>query len=145
MTWSYTGPSHSDNDEVRFLIGDTDTTDQQITDEEITYLVTREGSVFGAAVEACKSIAAKYARLVDKSVDGLSISFSQLQAHYSALSKTLSSKSSAKNATPYAGGISVTDRNTDEADSDRVKPVFVRGDFDFPGNEPGIVADIPES
>ena len=39
MSWEYQGPSASDKDEVRFLIGDTDVEDQLLSDEEIQYLV----------------------------------------------------------------------------------------------------------
>ena len=34
---------------------------------------------------------------------------------------------------PYAGGISDSDKKAAEADSDRVKPHFVIGQFDHPG------------
>ena len=39
MTWSYSGnPGASDLDHIRFLIQDTDTTDQLFSNEELTYL-----------------------------------------------------------------------------------------------------------
>ena len=42
MTWSYSGdPANSTNDSIRFLIGDTDTNDRLITNEEIAYIVTQ--------------------------------------------------------------------------------------------------------
>lgn len=34
---------------------------------------------------------------------------------------------------PYAGGISVADKQSNESNTDRVKPRFMRGQFDFPG------------
>lgn len=36
---------------------------------------------------------------------------------------------------PYAGGISIADKESRESDSDRVRPAFTRDDFAYPGNE----------
>ena len=42
MTWTYSGnPSSTERDAVRFLVGDTDTNDQLLSNEEIDYLVTQ--------------------------------------------------------------------------------------------------------
>jgi len=44
--------------------------------------------------------------------------------------------------TLYAGGISKSDKQLDEADSDRVQPRFKRGQFEFPGTiRPSISTD----
>jgi len=56
---------------VRLLVGDTDTTDQQIQDEEITFALSQNGNnVYLTASWVARSIAAKYARLVDTDLDG---------------------------------------------------------------------------
>jgi len=53
MTWTYSGnPANSSSDAVRFLIGDTDTTDQLISNEEIAYLVTVHGNIRRVASES---------------------------------------------------------------------------------------------
>ena len=78
MSWTYSrDPSVSDRDKVRFLIGDTDVDDQLISDEEIDWLLTEESSVTSASVRACETVAAKFARLADKSVGDLRLSLSQ--------------------------------------------------------------------
>lgn len=76
--WSYTGnPDARPIDMVRFLIGDTDSENQQLNDNEITALLTQgSGDANRAAVFACRSLATKYAAKADysRSVGGLSIS-----------------------------------------------------------------------
>jgi hypothetical protein len=77
MTWTYSGnPAASALDQVRFTIGDTDTTDQQLSNEEITWLVSARGSAPLAAPYAAEAIAAKLARESDssKSVGDMSLS-----------------------------------------------------------------------
>jgi hypothetical protein len=79
MTWTYTGdPSVSDRDKVRFLIGDTDTTDQLINDEEIAWALDLTGDdIYQSAHDLCITLGAKFARLAtSKSVGGLSLSYS---------------------------------------------------------------------
>ena len=77
MTWTYSGnPGSSTRDEVRFLIQDTDTTDQLLSDEELNYLVTAYGDAYGAAVAAVGVLMGTAARAVEesKTVGDLSIS-----------------------------------------------------------------------
>ena len=72
MVWSYSGdPSSSDRDALRFLIGDTDTSDQQLVNEELDYLLTEHGAVGPAGIAACRAMIGKYARLVDQSTGSI--------------------------------------------------------------------------
>lgn len=84
MTWSYSGnPASSNKDEVRFLIGDTDTTDQLLSDEEINYTLVESGSNYQAAHDSAYAIASTFARMASsKSVGDLSLSFSDRAASY---------------------------------------------------------------
>lgn len=130
MTWSYSGdPSSSNQDAVRFAIGDTDSADQLITDEEIAYLLT-DSTVTAASIAACEALAAKFARQVDRSVGNLSLSSSQRAAQFRELAATLR-KRTGYLARPYAGGISVADKEARDADTDRVKPIFTRAQHRF--------------
>lgn len=138
MSWSYSGnPSSSTLDEVRFLIGDTDTTDQLIQNEEITYLLTEtDGNVYEAAIYAARSIAAKFSREADKKIGDYSISASQRASAFFNLAKQLElsqKKNLVSKVRPYAGGISVTDKQVDEQNTDRTVPAFSRNDMNFPG------------
>ena len=140
MTWTYGGdPSANSRDAVRFLIGDTDTADQQLTDAEIAYLVTAEGGVSAAAVAAVRALLAKFARLVDKSVGDLSVSYSQRRDQYQALLGELKTRHAMRSATPFAGGISLAQKDSVEDDSDRVPPAFERDQFRIAGTD-----DSPE-
>jgi len=78
MTWSYGGdPANSTTDRVRFLCGDTDTTNQQVTNEEISFLLSEVNSdAYLAAASACEAMASKVSAKADysRSVGDLSIS-----------------------------------------------------------------------
>jgi len=137
MSWTYSGdPSYSDLDLVRFLIGDTDTTAQQLTDEEILGAITIAGGVYPAAIMAVRQLASYYARRADKSVGDLSISYSQIAKNYRDLVGQLQTQAITLGGTapPYAGGISVSDKQIDEGDSDRVAPAFTVGMHSFDKN-----------
>ncbi len=84
MTWTYTGdPNVSDRDRIRFLIQDTDTTDQLVSDEEIAWALTEAGSIYQTAHDLCTIIAAKFARMAtSKSVGDLSLSYSDRAETY---------------------------------------------------------------
>ena len=124
---SYSGnPSASDLDYVRFLIGDTDTTSEQLSDDEINALVTMYGSAINAASYAADSLYAKYARKVNKKIGDLSIDYSDLAKHYKDLATTLRRQASIRLAAPYAGGISKTTKEANEVDTDLVKPSFTK-------------------
>src|SRR5690606_25432890 len=130
VTWTYSGdPSSTDRDAVRFLIGDTDTDDPQVSDEEIDYLLTSHGSVNAAALGAARAILARYSRLVDKSVGDLRLSYSQRVSGYKTLVASLQQRVAMAVATPFAGGLSKSQKESVEDDSDRVEPAFERDQF----------------
>lgn len=77
MAWTYSGnPGSSSLDLVRFLIQDTDSTDQLLSNEEITYLIGAYGDPYSAAIASVTSLIAKASRTQSesKSVADLSIS-----------------------------------------------------------------------
>jgi hypothetical protein len=77
MTWSYSGnPGASSLDEIRFLIGDTDTSSQLLSNEEITYLLNAYLDPYAAAVACVVSLIAQASRSVEESkkVGDLSLS-----------------------------------------------------------------------
>ena len=128
MTWTYTQTFASAyRDQIRLLIGDTDSTDQQLQDEEIAYLYGLAGSsITAGAILACETLSAKYARFADSSVGDLSISYSQRVENYKGIIATLRGVS-ARSFTPLAGGISISRVDTVEEDDDRVVPAFAVG------------------
>lgn len=61
MSWSYSGdPKVSAKDAVRFLSGDTDTTRQRVTDEEIEWAVAEFGNSYLAAAWVCDVVASTF-------------------------------------------------------------------------------------
>lgn len=135
MSWTYTNdPANSDLDAVRLLIGDTDSTDQQLQDSEVNYFISVTSDTYSAAALASRSLASKYARLVDKYVGDLRIQHSQRMDAYLALADRLESQGSMLGASPYLGGNSVSEKETEQADTNKVQPYFTRDQFD--GDDP---------
>ena len=118
------------------MVGDTDTNEQQLTDEEVNFWIDNSGGTMFAAAKCCRSLAAEYARRVDKSIGPASIAVSQRQQHYADLGDYWQQQAATFIAIePYAGGISVSDKQTIDEDSDRVTPAFVIGWDDVPGSQ----------
>lgn len=129
MAWTY-GPDFSlARDRIRVLIGDTDIEDQLVADEEITLYTTgqyAQSSDLAAAIELGRFVLKKLARqAVRVSGGGTSV---DLTARVDEFRKTLDDliAKSAEGAVPFAGGISKSDVEAREADTDRVSPFFTR-------------------
>ena len=130
MTWTYTNsPATIERDEVRLLVGDTDSNDPQLTDEEVAYFISEEGSVGGAALAAVRALIAKFARLVNKSVGDLSLGYGQRLANYEVLETRLLRRANLRLTGPVATGLSVAAKEAVDADTDRVQPAFKRDQF----------------
>lgn len=124
MSWSYAGPTTA-KDEVRFLVGDTDSSDPLLTDEEITYLLGKySNGVFNASIRACETIMAKFARLADEAVGQVKINYSQKSESYRKMIDNLRQRMATEDMSAYAGGISKVDKRINEQNTDRVKPDF---------------------
>lgn len=118
-------------DEVRFLVGDTDTSDQQVSDEEIWYAVSANVTAIAAAAKIARAIANKYARLVTSSVGSVSESASDLWNHYREMADEFDQQSGSL-VTPSFGGITVAEHTTDRANANNVQPFAVRDQFNNP-------------
>lgn len=139
--WSYTGnPTSSTRDAVRWLVGDTDDTEPLCSDEEIDYAVAQGITAHAAAALVCQAIATRFAREADTTINppgGVShtLNYSQRAAGYRTMAAQYRA-TTAETAAPYCGGISRTDKQTYEDDSDRISPQFVRDDFTHPDSQP---------
>ncbi len=139
MTWTYGGdPDANARDAIRFLSGDTDTNDQLLSDEEIAWVnkevtgsTTATTGVYMAAYRCCLTIASKFSRLADQSVGDLRVSMSQKAKAYRAQAEEIKSLADREGAVPvpYAGGITISDKDGVEDNSDRVKPWISTGQF----------------
>jgi len=139
MTWTYSGdPSASARDSIRFLIGDTDTTDQLLSNEEIAWVNTEASgtptatnAIYDAAYRCCLAIASSFTRFSDKSLGDLSVSWSQRAGAYreQALRMKALAARSGMVPVPYAGGITISDKDIDQSNSDLSRQWFVAGQF----------------
>lgn len=143
MAWTYVprALAVSPKDQVRLLIGDTQANRQLLQDEEISFLLTTRSSVYGAAAECCQSIASGYASQVDQHAGGSSLALSQAAKAYTVKAVQFNAKA-AMTVVPYAGGISISDKQLQELNDDRVSPQFNIGMFDdlipFPPTGPEV-------
>jgi len=125
---------------VRLLVGDTDTTDQQVQDEEITFALSEaQDNVYFAAAWVAKTIASRYARRVDTKLDGqLSAMYSQLHKHYQNLSVNLDQQGKKYSGTSLGvtyGGIKITQVDAARDDTNRVTPSFRMDRFRYPDGD----------
>ena len=123
-------PALTDRDKVRFLVGDTDESNRLLTDAEVAWLISEEPNVYLAAASAARSLAAKFAVLVDKAVGDLRISYSKRNDHYAKLAASLNARGNVRVPVPYAGGTSIDDKRAQVLDTDRAKPAFSRAMHD---------------
>ena len=153
MSWSYSGnPASSPLDECRFLVGDTNTAAQLVSDEEINYNIAlvygttppASGNFLPAAY-AADGIAAKSARSVDKSVGDLHLSYSQQAKSFRDLANVLRRRATLKMVPIYVGGLSLAEKATNEADLDMPQPAFKVGGMNKVSTEsqPATSTNIP--
>ena len=85
MTWTYSGdPATNARDSIRFLVGDTDTNDQLVSDEEIAWTnseVTGSGTattdLYTVAYRVMIAIASKFSRLANQAIGDMRVDLSQ--------------------------------------------------------------------
>lgn len=138
MTWTYSGdPSSSATDAIRFLIGDTDSTDQLLSNEEIAWInleqsgsITATTDLYYSAHYACHAISARLVRLADTQIGDLNIKLSQKAMGYKTLAQDLLAHASRQSAPiPYAGGLTISDKDIDEDNTDVFRGWFASGQF----------------
>ena len=130
MTWSYslTDLATSGKDQVRLTIGDTLSTDPQLQDEEIAYFISTRSSIYGACAECCRALATQYSRSADYAAGMTRVKFSSLATAYATRAVVFEAQAAqGGGGMPYAGGLSVADKISQEQDADRVSPQFVIG------------------
>lgn len=102
-----------------------------MADAEITFAIDATGDNKRAAAWCARGLKAKYSREVNiKTGAGgeFRADLSSLAKAYGELADFLDSASAAY-AAPWSGAISIDDKNTQEEDTDRVKPFFDRSLF----------------
>jgi len=121
---------------VRFLVGDTDTNDQQVQDEEITFALSESNNqIYYAAAWTARGIASKYSRLVTIDLDGqLREDYSDLASQYYKLADDIEyqGKKNSGALGMVAGGIDKATVDANRQDTTRVQPSFWRDQFKNP-------------
>lgn len=101
MAWSYDSTNLNTDtmsgrlNVIRLLLGDTSQEDQKLQDEEVLYYLGWAGNnVYAAASEAARSLASKYASMVDVTLDSaVTVKYSTLATQYTNLAVQLDQQS----------------------------------------------------
>jgi hypothetical protein len=138
MTWTYSLATlaTTPKDQVRLAIGDTGSPNpvtngvsQLMQDEEINFYLSLRSSIFGAAAECCRTLAAQFALLASYAAGDTKISYTGVAQAYAIRAQQFDMRSS-MTCLPYVGGISVADKENNEDNPDLVVPQFSIGMFD---------------
>lgn len=133
MTFTYSATSIStDLSKVRLIIGDTDSDDPLLTDEEINYFLGRYAAVDRAAAECCKAILAapEVARAIDRTGTGFSASRSQRFQHVRDVLRELQATAGSITRASYTGA-SKSAKTSLESNSDYTPAAFERNQHDY--------------
>lgn len=117
-----------DNGAVGVLLGDPSNTLYGTASIYILSTLYGDNS-FTLAAAAARSIAGSVAAQVNKKSGDVSIDASDKYTHYMALADKLDKQAALRGlgaSSVYAGGISVSDKATQESNSDRTPPFFTR-------------------
>lgn len=142
MAWSY-DPTDLDTttasgrlNTVRLLVGDTETLDQQVQNEEITFGLSENGdNIYYAGAWIARAIASKYSRKVNTSLDGaLKADYSDLAKQYKVLADDLEYQGKTSGAVigVLAGGITKSGIEAVRANTNRIEGSFRRDRFKNP-------------
>lgn len=149
MTWTYdtsllsaASSSTTSMTKVRLLTGDTDTTRQQMQDEEIYFVLSVQPVINYAAADVADLLSAKYAFQINSENSELRVSAAARHKHYLDLAKRLRSmgpgdtpggeSAGAILAGGYAGGISTLANDNLRDNADNVLPPAAVGGDDYP-------------
>jgi hypothetical protein len=130
--WTYADPALSDAESVRFYVGATDPANKDLSDQEIDFALSiRNSDPLRAAIVCAAALAGRFARESTYRIGQVSETFKQKSEAYERREAGLRRMLALSGGDgPYAGGISVADVETQEADSDRVVGQFSLGMHD---------------
>lgn len=130
-------PANVPSDQVRLLVGDTNVGAPELSDNEVAFFLIEESDdPRRAAARAAEVLAAKYANVADtKQVGPLRLQYTEKANRFSTLARRLWGRSAIGASGPYAGGISISDKNDRVRDGDRVRPAFTRRGMRYPNTD----------
>jgi hypothetical protein len=148
MSNTYTNdPANVPIDAVRFLIGDVNSGDWQLTDQEITFAIAELGPKYGAAYVCATALAGKYSREATATAGKLSVTASDKAKAYATLASRMWTLYTIK-AKPKFGGVLVVDKQRANSDAATLQPSFKREQFDNPeatqeDNQATVIGRLP--
>lgn len=137
MSFSYSGdPSSSVLDAIRFEIQDTNAAAPLLDDGEIKYAIREgapstplsQGEVFAAAARCCEALARRFAAQADTQFGSIKTTYSKQAEVYAERAIELRKRAQGSHA-PFAGGLSVSEKESRESETDRVASRFKIGQF----------------
>jgi hypothetical protein len=154
VSFSYSGdPSASDKDAVRFEIADTSSTSPLLQDEEIDWCILAETgltagapttlsslNVYRSAARCMETLARLFAAQADTQVGQVKVTYTKQAEQYAQRAAELRAKAIGSSA-PYAGGQSISEKQSFEENTDLPQPLFRRREDDNPyasGDNMGI-------
>jgi hypothetical protein len=126
--WTYGGdPAANAKDNVRFLIGDTNPRDQLLNDAEINYYLAEFNNVpLNAAIRCCEAIMAFYSRRPTEKIGNVTINFSEQIKGVQNLKEELRRRLAMTDASPFCGGISKSQKQSNLQNTDTIRPDFTK-------------------
>lgn len=147
MTTTYDPNLSTTTDQIRLYLGDTDIASAIFSNEEIVAIYAMEKTTLSAAAALASSAAARYARRVSTSIDGLSVQYSDMAKGFAALATRLRQQMTEGPGglgQPAVEGVSVSEMDAVNSDIDRNPSRFRMGQDDNPGTGvPDPVRGVP--
>lgn len=126
---------------VRLWIQDTQSSRKLFFDQEIEFQITQEANAYMAAASLCDVLVARAGGVKTKKISEFFITYDV--AFYRLLGASLRSRGLGHQV-PYCGGISITDKERQQLDSDWAPPSFYRDLDDNPGApQPAVLNPNP--
>lgn len=130
LQWTYSGdPGASDLDHVRFLVGDTLSSEPLLDDREVLHAISEKTNLHMAASMLADHLAARYSRKANFTVGPVSKSMGDLADKFRQLAKDLKKDATAA-AVPSFPATKVADKETLDRDDTLTRPQFEIGMFD---------------
>lgn len=114
---------------LRLEIGDTDSNDYFLDDEEIAVVQAEKSSFYRRAAACCELICAKVARNVKTKIGHFSENADEIYDHYQKLAAKFQSYASV--SYPWSSAISISEKESFEDDTALVKPKIKLGIHDY--------------
>ena len=127
-TWSYnpTDAGTSEKDAIRLEIGDTDSNNWLLADEEINYAITQERNFWAAAARCAEIAARSILRKADPKLGrSMQVIYTKAALQYYDMARRLRCKAMGT-VVPYIGGMNINDKENIGTDSSLVAPMFTK-------------------